>query len=108
MWMTVGIGVPLGEGEPQTVPSRTLIPVRRPVAGSPGASNQRQVTPVTMNEMAIGKRNRLRKKFSPRIPWSSKMASPRPRKMQAPRKKVVKTTVLRMSIWKRGLAKSLA
>ncbi len=32
-----------------------------------GTINQRQTTPVTMKETAIGKRKRLRKMFSPRI-----------------------------------------
>jgi hypothetical protein len=49
--------------------------MRDPIAGF---ISQRQTTPVTIKEIAIGKINKLRKKDSPRNPWSKQNGEKQP------------------------------
>jgi hypothetical protein len=81
-------------GEPNFRESR-LTPVL-------GLNSHDQAIPVTMNEIAIGKRKMPRKKASALIFWSSSAAARNPSTDALRRKSPVKTIVFRMSAWKRG------
>ena len=51
--------------KPRPIFSKSRLTPELPVCTVPGFSNQRQTTPVTMYEIAIGKRKMLRKTPSP-------------------------------------------
>ena len=74
-------------------------------AAWPGERIHFQTTPVTMKLTAIGKTKMLRKTPSARICRSIRLASRRPMVSDAAMKKIVKTTVFRMSIRNRFWAK---
>ena len=66
-----------------------------------------QTVPVTTNESAIGKRKIERKIDSPRMCWSTRIASSSPAAMQPPTKTTVKTMFTNTSlVQKRGVAKT--
>ena len=67
-----------------------------------GLNSQRQTTPVTMNDSAYGRRNRLRKKPLATNTRCTSSASTSPAATASARNSTVNTTLLRTSAWKRG------
>jgi len=72
-----------------------------------GLKIQAQIVPVTTNDSAIGRRKMLRNTTSPRMCWSSRIASRRPITTLAMMNATVNTAVLNTSFGqKRAFAKS--